>query len=51
MTVKRIIKKRGGGKEGVSRKFPVFLPYKYSIGENLTNYTSVRKMSGIGSYS
>ena len=32
-----------GGKEGASRKFPVFLPYKYSIEENLTNYTSVRK--------
>ena len=33
----------GGGKEGVSRKFPAFLPYKYSVEENLTNYTSIRK--------
>ena len=37
---KRNFKKKG---EGVSRKFSVFLPYKYSIEENLTNYTSVRK--------
>ena len=35
--------KKEEGEEGVSRKFPVFLPYKYSIQHNLTNYTSVKK--------
>ena len=52
MTVKGILKKGGeSGKKGVSRKFPVFLPYKYSIEENLTNYTSIRKTIRVNYFS
>ena len=40
-----------GEKEGVSRRFPVFLPYKYSIQDNLTNYTSVRKAIRVNYFS
>ena len=41
----------GGGKEGVSRKFPVFLSYQYSIEENLTNCTSVKKTIRVNYFS
>ena len=45
--------KKKRGKEGVSKKFTVFFffPYKYSIQDNLTNYTSVRKTIRVNYFS
>ena len=43
--------KKNGWKGGVSRKFPVFLPYMYSIQGNLTNFTLVRKIIRVNYFS